>query len=148
MQIKASHLVKMTHTYLPGKQGLACWHVSRRKFCGSWQPAQFSIRDWSRLMSACWLAMSCWSFLIKAIKSLMPRNTFSVKWFDLKTNCTLNNETHRTIAIAMHNRNIASTRRCVDRIVSKIVSFTLTIIIVYIPLSVLLGAWIIWNKMF
>lgn len=46
----------------------------------SLHPAQFSIKDWSRRMSACWLAISCWSFFTKAIRSLMLRNKFSAKF--------------------------------------------------------------------
>lgn len=80
MQMRDNHFGEMTKIHSPGKQGLAYWQVSRRrKFWGSWQAAQFSMSDWSRLMSACWLAMSCWSFFTKAIKSLIPRNRFSAE---------------------------------------------------------------------
>lgn len=64
------------NSYLPEKQGFAYWQTSRNG-CGSWQPAQFSINDCRRRMSACWLAMSCCNFLINAIKLLMPRSKFS-----------------------------------------------------------------------
>lgn len=71
---------EMIHSHLPGKQGLAYWQISGWRING-WgeQAAQFSMRDCRRLISACWLAMSCWSFFTKAIKSLMPRNKCSAE---------------------------------------------------------------------
>ena len=77
-----------TVLHLPGKQGFAYWQVTL-KFWGSWQPAQFSMSDWRRRMSPCWLAMSCCNFFINAIKSLMPRSKFSKRRILIKIQAQL-----------------------------------------------------------
>lgn len=128
---------EMIHDHLPGKQGLAYWQVSvRRKFCGSWQAAQFSMSDWRRLMSPCWLAMSCWSFLTSAIKSLMPRNKFSETIeCALRMREAFKLKSRHTITVAMDDWNVATAGQVVR---SEVGPFAGSVVLIQVTLSVLL----------
>lgn len=129
--------------HLPGKQGLAYWQVSRRKFADAWQPAQFSMRLWSRRMSACWLAMSCWSFLTNAIKSLMPRSKFSVtsKSTLQMTKLKWLIDGSLTIAVAVDDWNVAPSGSGVAiELGGALVG---AVVRVQVALAILVSAWLI-----